>query len=42
MGDRVTFDALFNDIVDPHMSSLGTFVPEGPCGVFYVTRRQVY
>ena len=42
MGDRVTFDALFNDIVDLHLSSLGTFVPEGPCGVFYATRRQVY
>ena len=25
-----------------HMSHLGTFVPEGPCCVFYARRRQVY
>ena len=33
---------LLNDIMDLHMSSLGTLVPEGPCCVFYATRYQVY
>ena len=32
---------LVNDIMDLFMSSLGTLVPEGPCCVFYATRRQV-
>ena len=32
---------LLNDIMDPHMSNLGTSVPEGPWCVFYVTRHQV-
>ena len=30
------------DLTDPHMSSLGTFVPEVPCYVFYATRPQIY
>ena len=29
---------LVNDIVDIHMSSLGTLVPEEPCCVYYATR----
>ena len=33
---------LLNDIMDIHISSLGTFVPEGRWCVFYATRRQVY
>ena len=33
---------LVNDIVDIHMSSLGTLVPEEPCCVYYATRCQVY
>ena len=33
---------LLSDIMDLHMSSLGTFVIEGPCCVFYATRYQVY
>ena len=33
---------LLNDIIGPHMSNLGTSVPEGPWCVFYATRRQVY
>ena len=33
---------LLNDIMDLHMSSLGTLVPEGPWCVFYATKRQVY
>ena len=32
---------LLNDIMDIHISSLGTFVPEGRWCVFYATRRQV-
>ena len=31
-----------NDNMDLHISSLGTLVPEGPWGVFYATRCQVY
>ena len=31
-----------NDIMDLHMSSHSTLVPEGPCCVFYATRFQVY
>ena len=33
---------LLNDIVDIHISILGTFVPERRWCVFYATRRQVY
>ena len=33
---------LLNDNMDRHMSSLGTLVPEGPWGVFYASRSQVY
>ena len=33
---------LLNDIMDLHMSSFGTLVPEGPWCVFYATRHQVY
>ena len=33
---------LVNDIMDLHMSSLGTLVPEGPWCVFYATRHEVY
>ena len=32
----------FIDIMDLHMSSFGTLIPEGPWCVFYATRRQVY
>ena len=28
-----------NDMVDLHMSSLGSIVPQFPCCVFYATRR---
>ena len=35
-------DILLNDIMDPHISNLGTSVPEGPWCVFYATKRQVY
>ena len=45
MGDRATFDVfyfLLNYIMDLHMLSLGTVVPEGPWCVFYSTRHQVY
>ena len=31
---------LLNDIMDLHISSLSTFVPEGPWCVFYATRHQ--
>ena len=31
---------LLNDIVDIHMLSLGTSIPEGTCCVFYATRHQ--
>ena len=48
-GDLVAFDVLFYLIVlwyvmikALHTLSLGTIVPEGPCCVFYVIRRQVY
>ena len=30
MGDHTTFDVLFHDNIDLHMSSLGSLVPEGP------------
>ena len=33
---------LLNDVMDLHMSSLGTLVPEGPWCVFYARRHQVY
>ena len=33
---------LLNDIMDLHMLSLVTLVPEGPWYVFYATRHQVY
>ena len=33
---------LLHCIMDLHMLSLGTLVPQGPCGVFYGTRCQVY
>ena len=33
---------LLNDIMNLHMLSLGTLVPEGPWCVFYVTRHQMY
>ena len=33
---------LLNDIINLHMSSLGTLVPEGPWYLFYAKRRQVY
>ena len=33
---------LLNAIVGLYMSSLGNLVPEGPCYVFYATRRQFY
>ena len=36
------FTLIWLDIMDLHMSSLGTLVPEGPCCVFYATRYQVY
>ena len=39
MSDRGTSDVLFYTM-DLHMSSLGTLVPQGPCGVFYATRHQ--
>ena len=44
MGDHATFDVLFYlvIIVDLHMLSIVTLVPEGPSFVFYATRRQVY
>ena len=42
MGDHATFDAPLNDIMDLCLSNFDTLVPEGPCCVFYVTRRQVY
>ena len=43
MGDHATYAAILpNDITDLQMSSLGTIVPEGPCCVFYVTKRQLY
>ena len=42
MDDRATFDVFSYDIMDLHMWSLGTLVPEGHCHVFYATRRQVY
>ena len=29
---------LLNDIMDLHMPSLGTFVPEGPCCVFFCNK----
>ena len=32
---------LLNDMTDLHLFSLGTFVSETPCYVFYVTRHQV-
>ena len=35
-------DILLNDIMDPHISNLGTSVPEGPWCVFYATRPQVF
>ena len=38
MGDSATFDVPLNDIMDLHMSNFGT--SEGPCCVFYATRRQ--
>ena len=42
MGDLATSDMFFllNDTMDLHMSSLGTLVLQGPCGVFYATRHQ--
>ena len=41
--DGATFDVWFYiDIMDLHMSNLGTIVPEGPWCVLYATRRQVY
>ena len=33
---------LLNDIIDLHMSSLGTLAPERPSCVFYATRHHVY
>ena len=33
---------LRNHIMDLHMSSLGTIVPEGPCCVFYASRCPFY
>ena len=43
MGDHTTFCVvLLNDIMDLHMLSLGNFVPEEPCCIFYATRHQVY
>ena len=33
---------LLNGILGLHMLILSTLVPEGPCCVFYATRRQVY
>ena len=35
MGDHTTFDVLFSDNINQHMSSLGSLVPEGPGCVFY-------
>ena len=29
---------LLHDIMDLHMLSVGSLVPQGPCGVFYATR----
>ena len=41
-GDPSTFDViLLNDIMDLHMSRLGTIVPGEPCCEFYATKRQV-
>ena len=44
MGDHATFDVLFYlmIIIDLHMSSLRTLVPEGLGYVFYATRCQVF
>ena len=33
---------LLNDIINLHVSSLGTLVPRGPYCVFYATRHQAY
>ena len=33
---------LLDNIMDPHMSSVGTLVPEGPWCVFYATKCHVY
>ena len=33
---------LFYYIVDLHMLSIGTLVPQGPSGAFYGTSHQVY
>ena len=33
---------LLDNIMDPHMSSVVTLVPEGPWGVFFATKCQVY
>ena len=42
MGDHTTFDVLFSDNINQHMSSLGSLVPEGPGCVFYAIRHHVY
>ena len=41
MGDRTIFDVPLNDIMDLHMSNLGTRAPERPCCVFYAIKHQV-
>ena len=37
---QISCDFLLHDIMDLQMLSLGTLVPQGPCGVFYATKRQ--
>ena len=41
-GDCATSDVFFllDDMMDLYMSSHGSLVPQGPCGVFYATRHQ--
>ena len=39
---RIWCASLLNDIMDLHISSLNTIVPEGPWCVFYATRYQAY
>ena len=37
-----TYNLLLNDIMDLHILEFGTLVLEGPCCMFYATRRQGY
>ena len=41
MDDYATFDViLLDNIIDLHMSSRGTLVPEEPCYMFYTTKKK--